>query len=181
MALPASGSISLSQVNTELGNSSTVSIDMGSTAVRNLFSQLSGSVSMSAGYGKSRATFMVASGGNVTIVGNYKIHTFTSSSSLSITTQGVATGGVSILVVGGGGAGGSDIGGGGGGGGGGGAHSSTAGTGGAGGGGGGGWTNYVGGVAGLANTGGGGGGGGNQGGLGAAGGSGIVIIKYQFQ
>jgi len=53
MALPASGQISLSQVNTELGNASTAQINMGSAAVRGLFGIASGAIKMSDGYGKS--------------------------------------------------------------------------------------------------------------------------------
>lgn len=53
MALPASGQISLSQVNTELGLSSTALIGMGDAAVRNLFGVASGQIKMSDGYGKA--------------------------------------------------------------------------------------------------------------------------------
>lgn len=56
MALPASGnSISLSQVNTELGLSSTATISMNDTAVRSLFGKAGSgtTISMSDGFGKS--------------------------------------------------------------------------------------------------------------------------------
>jgi hypothetical protein len=53
MALPASGAISLNQVNVELGNAGTTSINMNSAAVRGLFGVASGAISMSNGYGKS--------------------------------------------------------------------------------------------------------------------------------
>ena len=57
MALPASGAISLSAVNTELGLSATAQITMNDSAVRTLFGQASGAVDMNTGYGKSnRAT-----------------------------------------------------------------------------------------------------------------------------
>ena len=55
MALPASGAISLNQVNVELGLSGTASINMGSADVRGLFGVASGAISMSNGYGKSNA------------------------------------------------------------------------------------------------------------------------------
>ncbi len=54
-----------------------------------------------------------ATGGNVSVVGGYRIHTFTSSSSLSVTRGG----NMEVLVVAGGGGGGTNMGGGGGGGG----------------------------------------------------------------
>lgn len=53
MALPSSGSISLSQVNVELGLSATATIDMNASNVRTLFGKASGAISMSDGYGKS--------------------------------------------------------------------------------------------------------------------------------
>jgi hypothetical protein len=56
MTLPASGAISFSDVNTELGLSSTSQISMNDAAVRTLFSQASGAISMTAGYGKSNTS-----------------------------------------------------------------------------------------------------------------------------
>ena len=53
MTLPASGQISLNDVNVELGNSGTAEIGMNSTAVRDLFEIASGEIEMSDGYGKS--------------------------------------------------------------------------------------------------------------------------------
>ena len=55
MTLPSSGTITLNQVNTELGNSATASINMGSSAVRGLFDKASGAVAMSDGHGKANA------------------------------------------------------------------------------------------------------------------------------
>ena len=65
MALPASGAISLNQVNVELGNAGTTSINMNSAAVRGLFAVASGAIGMSNGYGKANAFgFAVASNTN---------------------------------------------------------------------------------------------------------------------
>lgn len=62
MALPASGSISLDQVNTELGLSSTARISLDDGVVRTLFGKASGAVAMADGYGKANAfTFTISS------------------------------------------------------------------------------------------------------------------------
>jgi hypothetical protein len=62
MTLPASGAISLNNVNVELGLSGTASIDMGSAAVRGLFGVASGAISMSDGYGKSNEFILTSAG-----------------------------------------------------------------------------------------------------------------------
>jgi len=53
MTLPASGAISLNDVNVELDLSATAQIGMNDSAVRDLFDVPSGAISMSDGYGKS--------------------------------------------------------------------------------------------------------------------------------
>ena len=66
MALPASGNtISLSQVNTELGRGSTANISMNETAVRSLFGKpgSGNTISMSDGWGKSAITISLSSVG----------------------------------------------------------------------------------------------------------------------
>jgi hypothetical protein len=57
VALPASGSISLSQVNVELGLSSTATIDLNRSDVRNLAGLASGVISMNDLLGKSAAVY----------------------------------------------------------------------------------------------------------------------------
>lgn len=53
MALPSSGALSLSMVNTELNKSAFAAISMGDADVRALFGKPSGVISLSDGYGKS--------------------------------------------------------------------------------------------------------------------------------
>ena len=60
MALPASGAISLNDVNVELGSTATSSITMNDTTVRTLFSQASGIVDMNTGHGKSYGYKVIA-------------------------------------------------------------------------------------------------------------------------
>jgi len=70
MTLPASGQISLNDVNVELDNSGTAQIGMGDTAVRDLFDIPSGEIEMSDGHGKSSQilptqTYVAATNGTV--------------------------------------------------------------------------------------------------------------------
>ncbi len=53
MALPASGTISLSQVSVELGAAATSTRSLNDSTTRNLFGIASGAISMSNGYGKA--------------------------------------------------------------------------------------------------------------------------------
>lgn len=82
MALPASGPISMSMVNTELGIPATTVITLNDAAVRTLFNKSSGEISLSDGYGKSAgptvatftttgSTFTVPSGVSVVNVKLY--------------------------------------------------------------------------------------------------------------
>jgi hypothetical protein len=56
MTLPASGAISFSQVNVELCRSSTAQLSLNCSAVRTLFGDNSGAVSMNDGHGKSNTS-----------------------------------------------------------------------------------------------------------------------------
>ena len=62
MALPT-GTISMSQVNTELGRSSTATISLGETAVRTLAGVASGAISMDNLRGKSNGATWTPDGG----------------------------------------------------------------------------------------------------------------------
>lgn len=132
MALPASpNSISLSQVNTELGLTSTAQISMNDSAVRTLFGKASGAIAMSDGHGKSNSfaftistnqsdanlrTLAVAAGWNqatlvvATIASGVEIKS-TSTSNAALTINGSFPAGVQLInggtIVGKGGAGGS--------------------------------------------------------------------------
>jgi hypothetical protein len=64
MALPASGAIAFSCINTELGRSSTAQLALDCSSVRTLFGQASGAIDMDTGHGKS-------SGGHQNLIGPY--------------------------------------------------------------------------------------------------------------
>jgi hypothetical protein len=109
MSLPLSGSISVSQINTELGISSTTQISLGSANARGLAAVASGQIKFSDFYGKQSPSFITASGGSITTDGNFKIHTFTSTGTFTVTNPGNSLGSdaIEVLIVAGGGGGGS--------------------------------------------------------------------------
>lgn len=73
MTLPASGAISLSQVNVELGSAGSTTITLGQSSVRTLFGIASGAIKMSDGYGKSNR--VVASATISSNTANYTVST----------------------------------------------------------------------------------------------------------
>lgn len=66
MALPASGQISLSQVNVELGLSATAQISLNGSAVRTLFGKSSGAISLNDGHGKANRVVATVTVGSAT-------------------------------------------------------------------------------------------------------------------
>jgi len=103
-----SGQISLDDVNVELDISPGTQINMNAAPVRALAEVPSGAIAMSNLQNKSNAQFVVASGGSESTSGNYKIHTFTSSGTFTVSSAGNAAGSntVDYMVVAGGGGGG---------------------------------------------------------------------------
>ena len=200
MALPNSGSISLADIQTEFGGSNPIGLNEyyrnGSYVTPNNTNiPTSGLIDFNDFYGAETASFIVASGGSVSTQGDYKVHTFTSSGTMTFSQVGNAAGSntVEYLVVAGGGGGGAL----GGGGAGGMRHNEGAPSGlsvsatsypvtvGGGGSGGTGEGSRAPGGSGssfhtISSSGGGGGGAGGDV-SGGTGGSGIVIIKYKYQ
>ena len=119
MALPNSGSISLADIQTEFGGSNPIGLNEyyrnGSYVTPNNTNvPTSGLIDFNDFYGSETATFIAASGGSVSTQGDYKVHTFTSSGTMTFSQVGNAAGSntVEYLVVAGGG-GGASLGGGG--------------------------------------------------------------------
>ena len=112
MTLPSAGNpISLQQVNVELDLTATATINMGGTAVRTLFDDASGAISMSDGYGKSNnvaVTASAASSANLkTLFDNAsagswaediaKVYTINSGTTMGILTAPASMGGTLVL------------------------------------------------------------------------------------
>jgi hypothetical protein len=94
MALQTSGAISLNDVNVELGNSGTASINMNSSDVRGLFGVASGAISMSDGYGASSGNIYgnraLIQGGHSSASGGHQtdVEYFNQAASISAATFG---------------------------------------------------------------------------------------------
>ena len=115
--LPSSGAISINDINTVFGLGNNLNAYRGTTyytASAGPFTFSSGALSMNAFYGTgpvANATYITATGGTVTTSGNYKIHTFTGSGTLTVTQVGTINNGLGYLIVAGGGGGGTGSGG----------------------------------------------------------------------
>ena len=95
MALPNSGSISLADIQTEFGGSNPIGLNEyyrnGSYVTPNNTNvPTSGLIDFNDFYGSETATFIAASGGSVSTQGDYKVHTFTSSGTMTFSQVGNA-------------------------------------------------------------------------------------------
>lgn len=97
MALPASGQISIQQVNYELGVANTTQRSFNDSVFRTLFAVASGAISMSNGFGKSNAPVVTPGSQTFTSSGTFTVPAFNT---------------LVVIVQGGGGAGSMDHGGG---------------------------------------------------------------------
>lgn len=89
MPLPASGVITMGDVNTELGLSPTVSISLNDTIVRNLFVKPTGAISLNDGHGKSSV---------LPIEDVFSAYTYTGNGSTQTITNGIDLAGKGGLV-----------------------------------------------------------------------------------
>lgn len=115
MALPSSGKISFADINKVLcyGSPYNQQISLNDSAVRSLFGDTSGQISMADGYGKTTYTRIAnATGGTITYSGSWQIHTFNSSENFRLTQRDQSSD-IEFLLIGGGNPG-IDVGGGGG-------------------------------------------------------------------
>ncbi len=130
MAIPSTGDITMSEIQTEFGGSNPISLSEyyaggdntpAGTTGNNGTIPSSGAIDMGDFRGSVSAVYMDADGGTETTSGDYKFHRFNSSGTFSVTTAGNESGSDSVdavIVAGGGGGsapGGAGVGGGGGG------------------------------------------------------------------
>jgi hypothetical protein len=125
MALPASGPLTLQDIQTEFGGSNPIGLNeyyagggLVPPGTSGTFGAVpsSGAISIQNFYGTSNISFISATGGTVTTDGNYKVHTFTGNGSFVVSSVGSGdpeSDLVDVLCVGGGGGGGARGGGGG--------------------------------------------------------------------
>jgi hypothetical protein len=125
MALPASGPLTLQDIQTEFGGSNPIGLNeyyagggLVPPGTSGTFGAVpsSGAISIQNFYGTSNISFISATGGTVTTDGDYKVHTFTGNGSFVVSSVGSGdpeSSLVDVLAVGGGGGGGARGGGGG--------------------------------------------------------------------
>lgn len=115
MAIPSSGSLALSAIQTEFGGSNPISMSEyyaggsnvpSGTTGNNGNVPTSGALDFNDFRGSSNVTFMIATGGTITTSGDYKIHRFTSSGTFAISQRDGASPVMDYLIIAGGGGGG---------------------------------------------------------------------------
>jgi hypothetical protein len=114
MAIPSSGQIALSTVQTEYGGSNPISLSEYYSGGANVPSGISGNngtiptsgeIQMGDFRGSENTAYVSATGGTITTSGNFKIHRFNSSATFAVNDGGNSAGSntVEYLVVAGGG------------------------------------------------------------------------------
>ena len=117
MAIPSTGSIAMSAIQTEYGGSNPISLSEYYSGGSNVPSGISGNngtiptsgtIKMGDFRGSQNVAYVSASGGTTNTSGNFKIHRFNSSGTFTVNDAGNSAGSNSIeylVVAGGGGAG----------------------------------------------------------------------------
>ena len=98
MTIPSSGSLAISAIQTEFGGSNPISMSEyyaggantpAGTTGNNGTIPSSGALDFNDFRGSTKASFMTATGGSITTTGNFKVHSFTGSSTFTVTNAGV--------------------------------------------------------------------------------------------